>query len=1607
MGRPIANTRLYVLDENRQLLPVGVAGELYIGGAGVARGYLNRPELTRERFVRDPFAADAEARLYRTGDLVRYRSDGNLEFLGRLDDQVKLHGYRIEPGEIESVLATHAGVGAVAVVLREDAPGEKRLVAYLVAKPPQAPSLSELREHAQCSLPEYMIPAAFVVVPELPLTANGKVDRAVLPAPDGLKLAATDRYVAPRDAVEETLARIWTECLRLERVGVHSNFFALGGDSILSMQMVVRARKAGLHLAHGLVFQHQTIAELARVARPARPAAAVPQARGAVALTPIQSWFFEVEQPAPQHFNQAVMLRLAPEVDRAALARALDDTIAAHDAFRLRFVRSESGWTQHHAEVPASFDLATWDLSAVEPGQRDAEIERRASALQASLALDAGPLVRGALIEPGAGAGRRLLLTAHHLVVDAESWRILLEELDARYQCAVSGAGFAAPTTAPFQRWSEALARHASSEALLAQRDYWAAIVRAQVAALPADVDADRGTTRTSDALTTTLAAEHTTALLRQVPHAYGTHLQEVLLTALACALAELGDDARFRVDLEGHGREVEVVGADVSRTVGWFTTLYPFLLERQAGDVGATLRWMKEALRAVPARGLGYGVLRHLVGDETVRVPDAELVFNYLGQWDAAATALGQAELAADGVGQVQSLETRRRHALAVDSWIRGGRLHVRWNYTTQRYHRETIERLARAFDRALAALIEHCTTPGVGAYTPSDFELAKLDGGELAALLERVGIRSRGGIEDIYPLSPIQHGILFHGLYAPGSRAYFEQIGFSVDGPLDLDALIAAFRACVDEYAPLRTSFAWQQLRHPVQIVHGRAELPVTVHELGHLPAEARREALDALAAERRRAGFDLERAPLMRLDLVRLEPGRHHVLLSFHHLIMDGWSMARVLTEVARAYDAHRQGRPPARTAGMRYREFIAWLARQDRDRARAYWQERLRGFVAPTPLCPRAAASAEAARGPERALHERALDAASTAAIQAVARMHGLTAATIFQGAWALVLSRYSGERDIVFGTVTSGRPAALDGVDTAVGLFVATLPVRTAVDDDAPLLDWLRALQSSTAELREYEHSSLVDVQSWSDVPPGKQLFESLFVFENYPVETALRDGGLFAIDRAEAWEATSYPLDIAVLTRGDELSLRVGYDTSRFDRVTMDQLAEHYVGILAQIVERPEATLGTISMLSAGERRRLVAEWNATAVPYPTDACLHELFEAQVARTPDAIAVTCAGAAIRYRELEARANQLAHRLRSLGVGPEVLVGISLDRSIDTVVALLGVWKAGGAYVPLDPSYPPERLEYMVGDAQCAVVITQLRLRGRLAVPDAHVVYVDDPALLGDMPATRPAPSAGAQHAAYVIYTSGSTGLPKGVVGPHDAIVNRLRWMWDAFPFEPGEVGCHKTSLNFLDSVWEIFGPLLRGVPSVAIDHEAARDPFALVRTLAAHRVSRIVLVPSLLRAILDAAVALSEPLPALRYWTTSGEALPYQLANRFAEVFPHATLINLYGASELAADSTCHVVFGRAAPGPMPIGRPIANTQVYVLDRRGEPVPVGVPGELWIGGAGLARGYLGRPALTAERFVPDPFGAGRLYRTGDLARWRADGALEYLGRVDH
>ena len=1609
IGSIIGARVAYILDADLALVPQGATGELYVGGAGLAQGYHQRPGMTAERFVADPFATNG-GRLYRTGDLVRQRADGLVEYLGRIDHQVKIRGFRIELGEIETRLLEHTAVRE-AVVLALDSPSGKQLVAYLVSDEEQGALRESLKNHLKAQLPDYMVPAHLIVLDSMPLTANGKLDRRALPQPD--PEANRQQYVAPRNELEQTLAAIWCAVLNVQQVGLDDNFFELGGDSILSIQVVSRARQAGIHFSPRDLFQHQTVQTLAAVAtRTEQVIAEQGVLTGASGLTPIQHWFFDTDIPERQHWNQALLLEPAQPLEPHRLEQALLAVLEHHDALRLSFTQRDAQWHAEHLAVPEGGLLLQAQVADME------QCCALFTDTQRSLNLAHGPLLRALLVD-GPQGQRRLLIAIHHLVVDGVSWRVLLEDLQTVYRQLSDGRPVSLPAkTSALRDWATRLQAYAGSESLREELDVWQQQLAGPAVELP--VDRPQGSLRNRDADTVSvrLDAERTRQLLQQAPSAYRTQVNDLLLTALARVLCRWSGHESALIQLEGHGRETLFDEIDLTRSVGWFTSAYPLRLTplhiEEAAGQGASIKAIKEQLRGVPHKGLGYGVLRYLADDlcrqTMAALPTASITFNYLGQFDQSFGADALFHPLDEFAGIAHDPDAPLPNELSVDSQVYGGELVLRWTFSRERHDSQTIAELADAYLAELQSLIEHCLKPDAGGLTPSDFPLAHLTQGQLDALpVPAVAI------EDVYPLTPMQEGLLLHTLLEPGTGLYYMQDRYRINSALDPERFAQAWQAVIARHEALRASFCWNVGEDMLQVIHKPGSTPIEYLDWSADPESEQEPRLQALLKCEREAGFDLLNQAPFHLRLIRVGEARYWFMMSNHHILIDAWCRSLLMNDFFDIYTALGEGREAQLATPPRYRDYIAWLQRQNLAEARQWWQQNLQGFERTTPI------PSDRPFLREHAGHSGGmvvgdcytrLDVRDGAQLRELAQAHQLTVNTFAQAAWALVLRRLSGDRDVLFGVTVAGRPVEMPEMQRTVGLFINSIALRVKLPEDdqkCSVRQWLSGLLDSNMQLREYEYLPLVTIQEHSELPKGQPLFDSLFVFENAPVEVSV-------LDRAQSLNATSdsgrthtnFPLT-AVCYPGDDLGLHLSYDQRYFDETTVQGMLGEFKRLLLALVQGFHGDMADLPLIGEQEREFLVDGCNQSGHEYPLERSYVELFEEQVARHPQRIAASCLDQQWSYAELNRRSNRLGHALIAAGVGLDQPVALLAERNLDLLGMIIGSFKAGAGYLPLDPGLPSQRLSRIIDLSRTPLLVCTEACLEQAAVLLEEFACGARPKLLvweelmgsEENPGIYSAPD----NLAYVIYTSGSTGLPKGVMVEQRGMLNNQLSKVPYLNLGQDDVIAQTASQSFDISVWQFLAAPLFGARVDIVPNTLAHDPQGLLAHVQAQGITVLESVPSLIQGML-AQDRIS--LEGLRWMLPTGEAMPPELAHQWLLRYPEIGLVNAYGPAECSDDVAFFRVDLASTRGTyLPIGTPTDNNRLYLLDGALELVPQGAVGELCVAGTGVGRGYVSDPLRTAQAFVPNPFGADRLYRTGDLARRRSDGVLEYVGRIDH
>ncbi|MFE9325082.1 amino acid adenylation domain-containing protein [Nocardia sp. NPDC052278] len=1624
VGGPIRGFSAMVLDRTLQPVPKGSAGELYLAGPGLARGYSHLSGETAARFVAAPYG-DVGERMYRTGDIARWTGDDGemtLEMLGRSDFQVKIRGYRIEPGEIDAALATHEDVDLCVTVPVQNNAGTTVLASYVVPVSGRRIDPPELQRFARDSLPPHLVPAVILALDSLPVNAFGKVDRRALPKPE-FGTAPVGR--APATGRENTIARLFAEVLGVPRVGADDSFFALGGDSILSIRLVARAKAEGLSFSTQDVFVHKTVAGLAATATEAGDIPELAELPGdgvgPMPLSPIMHAM--LDRGFYDRFAQAALVQLPEGVDRAGLVRALGSLLDRHDMLRAVLRGGDS--VDRYVEV--------LDREAVDPDaalidvrldRRDAaEVDRHLHKAADRLDPGDGVLVQAVWLQDRNGSGPDLMwLVIHHLAVDAVSWRIILADL-AQAWSQVSGAGepHFGPVTTSFRRWVHGLVEQ-TPDRRSAELDLWKDVLaRGDQLLGSRRLIPDRDVGATAGRVRQRIPAAVAEAVLTTIPNRFHCSANDPLLAALVLAL---GEWRRRRgtavadgelIALEGHGREERAVpGADLSATVGWFTTRCPVRIECGNVDLddaltggksaGLAIKLVKEQLRAVPGNGIGYQMLRHLDSRgsaELAGLPEPQISFNYLGRvgvgersgpWApttefTALTATSDPDMALSAVLDINAIAEEGRDGLEIDAT---------WEFASRVLSGDEVDELAGLWARALGALAEHVrsdTTPG---FTPSDFPLTAVSQDDIDHWL-----REYPSMTDVWPLTALQSGLLFHTIYdRDGDDGYIVQAALTFAGQVDGARMRRAAQALIDRHDSLRTAFV-ESADGPRQIVLRDTEVDWDESSITDVDQQAAAIRQLATAAA---APFDPARPPLVRFHLVRTGVDMFQLLVTNHHLVLDGWSMPLLIHELLALYtsDCDTAELAPPRS----YREYLQWLQAQDRDAATAVWREMLAGIDSPTRVT----------SGPDRTVTAQAgevglnLDAATSAAILDLGRSHGVTANTALQVAWALLVAVLTGRSDVVFGNTLSHRPPQIPDVERMVGLLVNTLPVRVRLEPDETVGDLLVRVQSEQAAMLDHQHIGLAELQRATGIT---DMFDTATVLESYPLDRELlarnlSDAGLRLVE-IDAHDATPYPLSLQVTPPrksrdgrpdADEpgtYTVTLKFATDRFDSDEARTLLERFELLLTQIVRDPARKVAAISCCWDSERAELLSAISAE----PTaQLVLRDILSGTARRYPDAVAVRCGDTTWTYRELDRRADGLARLLAGHGVRAESIVALAVSRSAELVVAIWAVAKTGAAFLPLDPSNPAARIGELLSGSRITLGVTTSAVAPKL--PDTVDWLLLD-ASASDAHAGRPCPAGGgklsADNAAYVIYTSGSTGKPKAVHLSHRGLADLVAAQVDAFGVSTDSVVLQVASPGFDACLSELLLAHSSGACLVVAPPEvyAGTDLEELLRS---QQVSHAIITPSVLNTMDPSRT------PSLTSLAVVGEATGPDTVQRWGR---GRRLMNHYGPTECTIWATGSDAL---APGePVTIGGPIRGASAMVLDTWLRPVPVGVAGELYIGGPGLARGYVDRPGVTASRFVADPRSprGERIYRTGDSVRWvrgRTGLALEYLGRGD-
>ena len=1576
IGRPVPNSWSFICDIFGNLLPLGCAGELCLSGVQMANGYWQREDLTKEKFSVAPFGM----KVYHTGDLVRWNKQGELEFLGRIDNQVKLRGFRIELGEIENQASLIEGIKAVAAEVRE-ANGSKHLVLYFTAEQPM--DTDAIRERLSESLTEYMVPDTYMQLDEMPLTPNGKVNRRALPQP---VIRSAAEYVEPQTEAERIVAQAMQDVLGLKQnVGALDSFFAWGGDSIKSIRLVSRLRAEGITLQVADIMKLKTVREIAAAGSQGTVEISQEAWSGEVPQTAITSFFFDLNLPKPHHFNQTMFIKASQRVQAEALQQAIEALVKHHDMLRA-IVRNGQLYVRNTDEP----NLYGWEqLDYVQDADYVKKIERVCRQRQASISLSNGPLFKVVLFHtPDYDA---ILMVCHHLVVDGVSWRVLLEDFNTAYGQAVEGNAIALPAkTHSFREYAETLQSYAQSHELNMERTYWDR-VQEKLQHLPSSMAKDSG--RSMNLVNASLDAQTTHSITTTAGNPYHADINDLLMTALGRSYYKLTGNDAVSVQFEGHGREY-IGNAQLltDRTVGWFTSVYPVVLEHLDGDLRSCLRQTKETMHRIPNKGVGYNVLRYLSSDTAYSTGQCALIgFNYLGEMSAKDSNDGAPFTAMTEISAGDDFAPQNVFGpdISINCSVTDGQLEASLAYNTALFTQEQASQLLNGMMESLREITVHTadmkdvevTATDLGEYEWTDEEFQKV---------YSHFIQMGTPLQRIYPLSPMQEGMALKFMMEPDSLAYRLVSRFALDILPTEEQMRYTLDQLGAKHEVLRTSLIYRGVEQYRQAIVDR---PLELEMRDVTASENKETAMVTLYRAEQQRGFDMQDQSLFRIVCVKTSETTCEILLAVHHIIVDGWCIGLYMSDlIANLTDAVQGNmKPIEQYPAGRYERFIRNLLKKDTDKGLNYWKDLLNGYTTKA-VIPYSGIVPEKERAVDNVCRIT-ISGNEMTALKALTTSTQTTMNTLVELAWGLVLQIYNRQDDAVFVKVVSGRNNASEGVEDVVGLFINSVPVRVRTPKGTTVIQALQQLQQQAAESNEWDFCPLSAIQQQSDL--GADLFQSIVAFENYDSEVDLsNDSTPFHTKMVYAKEESINDLTLTAYADGDkELTVNLEFDPTKYRKGEIEQVMSVMRQMLQQMAEQPDADVSTLPPLTDKDRVALAKLGMGETLTYDTTQTLVDLFTEQARKTPDNTCIVFQDKHLTFREVDAVTDRLAILLqKEYHVHPEMAVGVMIDRSELMLLYPMAIMKAGAAYMPLDFHFPSDRLAFMCQDAGVKLILSEGN-RVAEAMPDyeGKVVTSDVFEHLDEVKGKlNPKLKARPENMFVILYTSGSTGTPKGVVLEHRNIVNFCHWYVKEFDVTAEDRAVAYANFGFDAHMMDIYPVTSVGGSVYIISSEMRMDLMAMNEYMEREQLNLAFMTTQV-----GYMFATTIENHSLRLLEVGGEKL--QPLKK-----PPFRFYNCYGPTECTLYSTFFNV--EKDYDSSYIGRPLAGYQLYVVDPNLNIVPQGAAGELIVAGAGVGRGYLNRPDQNAEKFIT--FMGQKAYRTGDLVKWSPDGNIDFIGRID-
>lgn len=1609
LGSLLDNVYAYVVDEQMNIVPYGFEGELLIGGAGVSRGYLNDETKTSISFIDNPFSAESSNKLYCTGDLVIQHEQGELEFVGRLDTQVKLNGYRLELSEIEHVIQAVFGVARNLAIIYADQRGFESLCVYVELEnenPDEEQILASINRSCIKTLPKYMVPTNIICVRAWPLTSNGKIDKEQLPKPASKHSASINTQATTEHQL--LVNEIWSKLLKMppKDVSIEDNFFELGGDSILSIQMVSALNKAGFKISVNDIFENPTIKAIAENLLVSSESSIASSAnKESFDLLPISSLFVK-DSTDLHHFNQSASFSLPFELSHRQLEQILMTLCTKHEMLRSGIkVNVENINT--HINDPSVLNLATSINRYSSQCANYSDINDYIKAVQSSFSFSDTQLIKFLYIENKLTTPL-LVVIVHHFIIDGVSWRMLVDDLDLML-CQFSNQqvldiGYSKNTYADVV---QLLKRYSDEGKFEQDALYWQGIATTSSHQL----SQQKQLGCYEDALENTLIFDKvlTQSILSSGKKRFKATPDELLLSALAMGLHCWTDGTVFKVNIESHGRQFFNEHIDTIDTLGWFSNVYPVIIE--AGDsVGVELfDRVKESLRSVPNDGIAYGAIKKFKGKQKngalLEDNNADISFNYLGQLDS---NLNTQLLSLIDSNLPYNISSKRRltHAISLNCFVQAEQLNISLSVDGTQFNKQQLDQLVLCIEKGFNLVVQLIEANQAASISKMDFPLCKFEAGELAYIVNQNKHKGTS-IESIFPASKMQVGLLLESEIKSG--VYCSQLAFRLSQLGDLARFIDSWKKLIDKHQVLRTGFCRTHAGNTFQVVAESCDWKPVVFDISNETKDKQNDLIRSAIDEDNSAPFPAHLAPMMRLTIWRLDDSNYQVLWSHHHAIMDGWCLGLIFDDLSKNY----QEIDDDGSEVVPFENYLEWSSKQTTSEEKAYWHDYLKDVSVGTLF------TKDDLTEPAQVAKELILSTDVSSKVFDYCRKLKVTPSIFMQCVIGYVLGQFTNQKEIIFGTTVSGRPPEVEGVEKIVGLFINTIPTKVNIDQQVTCSAWIKSQQLQQQKSLNYSNLPYIDILDLIPQSLRKKLFDVLVVIENYPLDkdilNTLESRGL-NVSSVQITDNTSYGLTINVSLL-EQITFRFSGCLTKSVKEKLERLISVLSSFIQHMVEQPlNAKVVDIPLLSSAAFEKTLSITRGSVVSLESAGCIHHQFERIVSKYETQVAVDFQNKQLTYKELDDRANQLAHFLLShTSVAVDEPIGICLPRSIELVISILAVMKTGAAYMPIDPDSPEDRLTYTLENSGVKQIISVNRLVNNFHNYEGFQHYLNDEntaSSIGQQSKDSPKIPVNENNLVCVLYTSGSTGRPKGVMIDHIALHNRINWIHQEYGCQCEDKVLQKTPITFDVSVFEFILPLVTGATLVLAKPEGHKDPDYLCDLVKEKRITKMHFVPSMLNSMLSFGSLGS--CSTLKQVFCSGEQLLPVDVERFYQQCPNIQLHNWYGPTEAAEVSYWDCENYDPQSKNVPIGKPIHNTELFVFSHTGQLLPIGEVGELYVGGIALARGYINQEELTNERFINHEFiqpdGSRlkkRLYRTGDLTRFNSAGELEYIGRIDH